>query len=247
MFRRAVLLALALLVPASLFAQDTSHWGVAVAVNPTWKVPSNLKVLFNGDTAIDIKSQDFSIGIARGKTLGGDWSVSYIRKNFKDGSFADNTEVECNTFVTGCFTSGTRRTLHGVTLSGIEAIKFIKIANIKDRVQIGLNVGGGIGSLKGDVEVREFDVAVSCNNRGQCTGTQTQKVSTVDAGSEVCGADGSDCEQALFALPRFPLGKVEIAAGVVVMPGLKVRVSGGLDFPGQSVFRLTGVYLIGAK
>ena len=102
-------------------------------------------------------------------------------------------------------------------------------------MQIGLNVGGGIGSLKGDLEQREFGVNVTCNNRGQCTGTQTQTVSTVDTRTE------------LFALPKYPLGKGEAAVGVIVAPGLRVRVAGGRDFPGTSTFNISGVYLIGAK
>jgi hypothetical protein len=43
----------------------------------------------------------------------------------------------------------------------------------------------------------------------------------------------------------FPLGKVEAAVAVIVAPGLKVRASGGFNFPGKAVFRLTGVYLFG--
>jgi hypothetical protein len=235
MIERALLLAFILLLPASVFAQDDSHWGVAVRVTPTWKVPSNLKVLFDADTAMDIKSQDFSIGIARGRTLGGDWNVSYVRKNFKDGSFADNTSVDC--FQGGCFTSGSIRTLRGVTLDGIEAVKFISFATIKDRVQIGLNAGGGIGSLKGSLDVRAFDIVFSCVGN-QCTNRQTERTFTVDVQDE---------DNGLYALQMYPLGKVEIAVGVILAPGLKVRVGGGLDFPGQNVFHVTGVYLIGAR
>lgn len=226
---------IAALLPSAAGAQDSSHWGVAVSVNPTWKVPDKFKIFFDGETAVDIKSQDFSIGIARGKSQGGDWSVSYVRKSFKDGSYADGTEVQCDDFVPGCFTQGSRRTLRNTTLSGILAVKFIRFATIKERVQIGLNVGGGIGSLSGNLEQLDYDVDVTCNNRGQCAGRQTQRVSTVDAKTE------------LFALPKYPLGKVEAAVGVIVAPGLKVRVAGGLDFPGTSVLNITGVYLIGAR
>lgn len=236
MIKRLFIVAfVAALLPSAAGAQDGSHWGVAVSLNPTWKVPDKFKIFFDGETAVDIKSQDFSIGIARGRTQGGDWSVNYIRKNFKDGSYADGTEVRCDDFVAGCFTQGTRRTLRNTTLSGIMAVKFIRIATIKNRVQIGMNVGGGIGSLQGDLEQVEYDVATTCNNRGQCTGRQTQTTSTVNAKTE------------LFALPKYPLGKVEAAVGVIVAPGLKVRVAGGLDFPGTSAINITGVYLIGAK
>jgi hypothetical protein len=236
MIKRVLLLAFTVLVPVSVSAQDTSHWGVAVRVSPTWKVPSNFKVLFDAQT-VDIKSQDFSIGIARGRARGGDWSVSYVRKNFKDGSTADNTETTCDDFVAGCFRNGSVRTLSGVTLTGIEAVKFISFGTIKDRVQIGMNVGGGIGSLKGHQEIREFDVDVTCAGP-RCTGRQRETV---------FGADVKDADNQLYALPVYPLGKVELEVGVIVAPGLKVRVGGGLDFPGQNMFHVTGVYLIGAN
>ena len=42
-------------------------------------------------------------------------------------------------------------------------------------------------------------------------------------------------------------GKVEIAVAAIVVPGLKIRASGGFDFPGYTVFSLTGVILFGAK
>ena len=225
----------AALLPSAAGAQDSSHWGVAASVNPTWKVPDRFKIFFDAETAADITSRDFSIGIARGRTLGGDWSVSYVRKNFKDGSYADATEQRCDEFVPGCFLQGSRRTLRGTTLSGILAVKYINFGTIRQRVQIGLNVGGGIGSLQGDLDVREYDVDVTCGNQGQCTGRQTETAFTADAKTE------------LFALPTYPLGKVEAAVGVIVAPGLKVRVAGGLDFPGTSSFNLTGVYLIGAR
>jgi hypothetical protein len=238
MTKRVLVLALVLLLPTSVFAQDESHWGVAVSMTPNWKVPDKFKMFFDAETSMDIKSKDFSIGIARGRTLGGDWSVSYVKKSFKDGSFADSTEVQCDNFVPGCFTFGSRRTLRDVTVTGIEAVKFIPFATIKDRVQIGLNVGGGIGSLKGSLDVREFDVVTTCNNQGRCTGRQTETAFT---------ADVKDEDNGLYALPMYPLGKVEIAAGVILAPGLKVRVSGGLDFPGTRMFAITGVYLIGAN
>jgi hypothetical protein len=248
--KRVVLLvsALALLIPTIASAQDDeSHWGVAVSVKPKWKAADNLKALWDAEQAIDIESSDFSIGVARGKTLGGDWNLNFIRKNFKDGSTVDNTELQCD-FGPGvpCLRFGEFKTLRNVKLTGIEAVKFIKFANIKDRVQIGLNVGGGFGTLQGDVDVVKFDVNQACNNRG-CTFTPTQQSFTVDADGEICDGSDDECDNALFVLSRFPLGKVELAVGAIVAPGLKIRVAGGFDFPGQNVFNLTGIYLFGAN
>lgn len=50
-----------------------------------------------------------------------------------------------------------------------------------------------------------------------------------------------------MSLSPFPLGKVEAAVAVIAAPGLKIRASGGFNFPGYSVFRITGVYLFGAN
>jgi hypothetical protein len=44
-----------------------------------------------------------------------------------------------------------------------------------------------------------------------------------------------------------PLGKVEIAAGVIVSPQFKVRVSGGLNYPGVHNVSVTGVYFFSAN
>ena len=236
--RRLLLVCLALAVfalsPSRALAQDGSHWGVAVSIVPAWKSWDKFKVLW-AENAVDIKSKDFSIGIARGRTVGGDWSVSYIRKNFKDGSFADDTNMQCQNFRNGCFRDGDLRIMRSTRLSGLEALKFISFGTIKQRVQIGLTVGGGYGTLKGNVELHAFRVDVtSCNSAG-CLGTQRETVSTV-------GADKD-----LFKLAKVPLGKVEGAVGVILAPGLKVRVAAGLDFPGQNRFAITGVYLIGAK
>lgn len=245
----ARLLSLALcaaLLPAIASAQDGSHWGAAFSVNPTWKASDNVKVLWNADNGVDIKSTDFAIGLARGRARGGDWSVSYIRKSFKNGSTVDGVETRCDQGVSGCFKSGSFKTLRDTKLSGLLAMKYINFATIKNRVQVGLNVGGGFGTLKGNVDVVDYDVNVSCNNRGQCTGTQTQHATVADAGGEVCGENG-DCDRTLFGISKFPIGTVEAAVGVLVAPGVKLRMAGGLDFPGTSSFTISTVYLIGAK
>ena len=260
MIKRAFLLVLTLLLPASAFAQDESHWGVAFNFNPKWTSVESFDALWGAST-VDIESSDFMIGLARGKTLEGDWSVNYTRKNFKDGSVADDREFynpndqsggECTPGTPGCLMDGPVKTFRDVKMVGIEAIKFIKFANIADRVQIGMNVGGGIGKLSGFVDVVNYsvDFNTQCSNRPPfgCTTTvrQLQESFTVDADGEICEEDG-ECDNALYVLDNYAIGKVEAAVGVIVAPGLKVRVAGGLHFPGQSVFNLSVVYLFGAN
>jgi hypothetical protein len=233
MKRIVYLLVLSLLLPTAALAQDTSHWGVAASFVPEWTVPSNFKILFDAEE-VDVRGTDFSIGIARGRTLGGDWNLSYIRRTLKEGSTTSDVSVECGFFSNGCFQDGTVRTVRNATLSGIQAVKFINFATIKGRVQIGMNLGGGVGTLEGELEEREFSAEfVSSSNAGSI-GRQREEVSIVPA-------------KELFMLSTVPLGIVEIAAGVILAPGVKLRVAGGLNFPGSSKFSVTGVYLIGAN
>jgi hypothetical protein len=55
---------------------------------------------------------------------------------------------------------------------------------------------------------------------------------------------GDERDSHLFAVP---FGKVEAAVGVILAPGVKIRGSGGFDFPGYTMFSITGVFLFGAR
>ena len=203
-------------------------------MTPKWTVPARFNPLFDAQTSLDIQSTDFSIGIARGKDQSGDWSVSYFRKSFKDGSSVSSVSTDCGVFgTTACFLGGESRTLRGVTLTGVEALKFIPFVTIKRRLQIGAVVGGGVGTLSGTLENHSFfPEQIPPFNRPNFR--QAEQVTNEDA-------------KELFPLSVVPLFKAEVAASVLVVPGLKIRASGGLDFPGQNMFRLTATYLFGSN
>lgn len=213
-------------------AQDPSHWGVAVSLTPTWRVPDQLKKVFDADT-VDLESSDIAIGLARGRRLGGDWSVSYVHKSIKDGSSIASIESDCSTFVNGCFLNGESYTTQNVKLNGVLALKFIPFATIHRLVQIGLTAGGGVGTLSGTLDHRQVFADFRTDALGRPLGTQQESHETLDA-------------KELFPLSVVPLGVVEISGGVTLAPGLKIRAAGGLDFPGTSRFTLTAVYLIGS-
>ena len=219
-------------VPAAAMAQNSS-WGVAGSITPRWSVPSNLGTVFGGN--VDIRGSDVTIGVARGRELGGDWSVSYVHKKIRDGSRVEDLGQFCPQ-TNACFTEGELSLTRGVTIDGIEAHKFVPFATIKRRVQVGMNFGGGIGSFKRDLEHHEFSADfVSADPRtGQMTFRQREEVTTTPA-------------KELFPLSFMPLGTVQVAVGVIAAPGVKIRAAGGLSFPGTTSFSLTGVYLFGAR
>jgi hypothetical protein len=59
-------------------------------------------------------------------------------------------------------------------------------------------------------------------------------------------AQAVDVKQ-LFIVRPVPLGRIEVAVGGIVAPGIKIRVSGGLNFPGYHVASVTVVYLLGRR
>ena len=230
----AAAMAVAVLLPISGRAQDASHWGVTGSIIPHWDVPSRFGPLFDG--TVNVTGRDFTIGIARGRELGGDWGVSYVRKRITDGSRVDNAAALCEYFANGCFLFGDALVAERVTLIGIEAHKFVPFVTIRRRVQVGVNLAAGIGAFHGDLEKHLYDVDfVSYDPRtSQTSVRQNDRMWAVPASE-------------FTALSRVPLGKVQAAAGVIVAPGFKIRAQAGFDFPGYEKFSIAGVYLFGAK
>jgi hypothetical protein len=222
-------------VPAVASAQspEPSHWGVSFSATPKWEMADQLKELIEEDNAVvDITGSEFTIGVVRGSQFGGDWGVSFVRKPFKDGSSVVTVEQDC--FQSTCLTSTESLIMEGVKLTGVEVHWFWRMVNIKQRVQIGLNIAGGIANVSGTIieTTDDFNVTFFNPQTGQITATPRRTVETHDAAEEL--------------VERFPLAKLEAMGSIIVAPGLKLKVAGGLNFPAYS-FRVGLVYLIGAR
>lgn len=121
-------------VPAVAAAQD-SYWGLSATFTPSWKAKNSVKVLFQADD-VDLSGGEFRAGFVRGRTLGGDWGLSFVRKTIKDGSVIDGDD--------GRYVFGDDVVLTGGTLD-----KFAVFGTIKERVQIGMLLGIGAAQIKG--------------------------------------------------------------------------------------------------
>jgi hypothetical protein len=128
-----------------------------------------------------------------------------------------------------CFTQGESRITRNVVLNGLEVHKFVPFGTIKRRVQIGVNFGFGFGSLSGESETHRYDVTQIQN--------QLQQVHQVTI----------EPAKNLTPLSYVPTIKIQAAVAGIVMRGLKIRAAGGVGFPGNNVFTLTGVYFFRAK
>jgi hypothetical protein len=223
------------------FAQN-SHWGVGVSATPSWQITQRVKdFLADEDEVLNFEGSEFTIGAVRGSTRGGDISINFVRKPWKNGLGISSDSTDC--FNPGpnqpqiCLRDREQNFFDKVRLNGVEFDWFFapRFGRIKDVVQIGLNVGGGIAKFSGSVrkvEDREEPVFVPGPGGGTVRINNNHTEETNTAEDEL--------------LPIFPLAKIELMGAVIATPAVKIKVAGGLNFPGSG-FRVMGVYLFGAK
>ena len=222
---------IALLPSPALAQSDRPSWGVTFSYVPEWKPLSDLAPLFFGVEEMDAKGSEFRIGAVRGRQNGGDWSVTFVRTKFKTGSVFDDTETADS--VPGIF--GESYVTHDdVVITGVRYEKFVPFLNIKNRAQIGMTFGAGVGKISGTVDRHVFDPVYGFLPSGGAPILirQDETVDTIDV-------------EDFLDRTTVPLGNVEFAAAFMVAPGLKVRATGGFNFPNTQVFQLTVNYLFG--
>lgn len=231
---------------------DTTRWGASVSLAPKWTVPTGSgplaqlgELMFeSGDFGMNVRGSDFRIGAVRGRSLAGEWGVSFVRRTMKDGSTQGGIEEQCfdnpgpgGQTIRQCFSNGTFYIYHDVTMRGVEVNKFIPFVLIKKRIQVGVDLAGGFGVLKGSAERRDPETIYTDvrNAQGQIIGQTTTTIinSTIVDAKTLMGVD-----------PTL-IGRVELAVAGILMPRLKVRFSGGINFPGMHSASLTASYFFG--
>jgi hypothetical protein len=128
-------------------------------------------------------------------------------------TYVRKTIAEGSTFVTAI---GHRYRLGPqAVVKGFMAEQFAPIATIAGRTQIGIVLAAGAGQVTG--------TATLASNGAE---NNLRDVLTIFARPQ----------------PFHPLGRAEIAAAVMAAPGVKVRFSGGFDWPGSTRLSVTGMY-----
>ena len=213
--RRAVALAAGLVILAGVSPEAgaqsrRSQWGLLLGATPNWTTPEvarpTLESVWLG-TEMDFSGTAFRVGLVRGSELGGDAGLSFVRRPFVDGSSVIAED-------------GNRYATYGVVLNGIEIHKFSPFGTIRERVQIGLDFGAGVGIFDGRV-----------------------------AGAAPGGAAVEDPvvgnALAFRGSRLIPLARMEFAVGMLILPGLKLRARSGFSFPGVALFAATATWLFG--
>lgn len=233
----ALLLALlyACVTPAPAAAQgdDDPHFGVGVSFAPFWKSRGDLLVTTGLEDVGTVEGTEFAIGLVRGRMRGGEWGISFVRKPFKDSTsvFQEQDTQDCgpSCISSATFTQTTR--FDAVYLRGVEVHWAPAFVTIRDRVQIGLNIAGGIAIPEGTFH-QTIDFTSSATFPG---GTFT------DSSSD---SSSTPAKEVFFG--KVPIFKIEVQGAVILAPGLKLKISGGLNNPGMGM-RIGATYLFGAN
>src|SRR5687768_11228662 len=115
-------------VPPEIPAQ----WGVSVGFTPRWR---GIDSMVTGDrsTPVTLEGTELRLGFVRGRERSGDWGISFMWKDVKEGL----TVGDPNDFYRRVTTT------RGTAIVGAEVHKFIPFARLRNRLQVGVNLAGG--------------------------------------------------------------------------------------------------------
>ena len=228
---------------ATAQASKEKKWGVGMSFTPAWTANQDLQTkLYWGPEPDEWplhEGSELTVGIVRGSPRGGEWSVSYVRKPLENQTFSSTeSSTSCsgpNNAFCNTFASTTTSQSNDVYVEGVEYTAFIPFVRFAaERVQIGVNVGGGAGFPKGTVtETNTFTSTFTQPGRPPQVFTDTF-TDEVEAGDSITG-------------PVVPLINAEVQAALLLGRGFKVNVAGGLNAPSAFAFRIGFSYLIGAR
>jgi hypothetical protein len=239
-----------------------SHWGVRASFAPRWSTPESWGRLIFGDVEPDlapvVKGTDWSIGVVRARPLGFEFGLSMTRKTIsQDYVIPENHAYGFNneTFISVITNTG----LENVEITGVESHVVIPAARAGERVQIGVLLGGGIGTIPSARVHRTIEgppFFSTCPNfslpltspppgggfvqddRGNCV--------PVAPGSRV-GTTTTSFREIWPFEQLWLLIKTQLAVDVQVAGPLKLRFAGGLNFPSAQYIGVEAVYLFSMR
>ena len=112
------------------------HWGIAASIAP-WQAGDQFKALYDA-RALDLSGADFRIGVTRGRTLGNEWALLYVRRRIAEGGTLNRR-------------GAIFELRPDVRVTAFMAERYAAFGTIANRAQIGIVLGGGIGRAEGMV------------------------------------------------------------------------------------------------
>jgi hypothetical protein len=244
-----------------VIAPRRSYWGVLGGATPRWWTPDSWGPMFEPDDPTLVGGREFRVGITRGRPLGYEFGVSFVRKSMTRFSFERAGMPVFNP--TGTPSNElpptariTLTPLEPVQIPGAEFHAFVPIDRIGSRVQIGALLGAG-GARVPDTPIQKriagppfFASATSTTNLttppsdgGFVVDDHDQRIPLAPGETEAVVTVGATEISPLGSF--LVLARGQIAADVLVARPLKLRFAAGFNYPGAQLFGVEVVYLFG--
>jgi hypothetical protein len=212
--RHVALVVVGVMALASRVDAD-DQWGVNVSLTPSWQTGPGINTLFGADR-VDMHGSEIRVGFVRGVDVDSDWGLSFVSTSVAGGSSLDVDTAPCSRGTCGTFL----RTVDSTRMTGFEFHQFQPFKTWRERVQLGMIGAVGLGWLHNQVAKR--------------TVTEAGDTETLVPAGELFPPSKS----------VVPLVRIEVAVAGIIVPGFKVRASGGFGMPGYHTFNIAFVYLI---
>ena len=168
--------------------------------------------------------------------------MSFVRKQFKDGPVQGNLRTQCIA-PDECFSVGSYHQSAGLAMTGVEIHKFMPFATIRERIQLGVTLAGGVGQLSGQGEVHFLTVEGTVDPNSGPSFQQVETVSVLEANEFFDRIVGINLDD--FAV--LPIVRAEFAVAGILSPAVKIRASGGVNMPGAQYFSVSLIYFVGSR
>jgi hypothetical protein len=161
-----------------------------------------------------------------------------VRKAFKKGAYiVRDGDVTCYGQF-GCVTAGSTIVARDASLVGLEVHKLFVFGTYRERLQFGMTIAAGMAKVVGTADrTSRFPIVTTDPASGAVTGVSEGQETFVVEARQLFG-HGGDYKYS-------PLCKLQAVLGVIVAPGLKVRLETGVNLPGYQVVGISVIYLFG--
>ncbi len=237
--RRNLIILLLVAFGAPAYAQDETHWGISSTMVPQWEFLDFLEDSM--DRSIEMRGTDVQIGIVRGRQLGGEWGASFIMRRIDDDSTSVQEHPRCfaRAGQPDVCAGGTSHRTRQASLRGVQFHRFFPVTTVARRIQLGVVLAGGVARVRGQADETQEHLQITVN---AITGATSLSVA-----SETATVEAREIFDDMLVAEYLPMGGVEGAIAIALAPGLKVRLSGGANFPGFHRFAVTAQYLFGSR
>jgi hypothetical protein len=208
-----------------------------------------------------MEGMDWSIGVVRGRPLGFEFGISLSKKTIKEDYVIPHESYDFSSDNSGSSTV-TYTGLENVQITGVESHVLIPAGRVGERVQIGVLLGGGLGTVPSATvlaTVQGPPFYATCVN-----GATGPPLAAAPANGGFVRGEFGDCvavapgSAAGTSTVRFKdhlsmmdqvwlFMKTQLAVDVQVAGPLKLRVAGGFNFPSAQYVGVDVIYLFGTR